>query len=311
MDDGLSSASGASPAGFTSRWSPVNAPGLWHAFADAGPGRVAVVIGCCADVGEAQRLQADTSTRLHAGADPAGVLSGIGAGDAAILAAVIDRTDSRMSYSSLGVAAPALAAPDMPRRALEPTRGRQADAVLPPGTRVLLCTGELTGLDAWESSVCGAGALDDLIAGFTVSDDVPGLVAVLYRHPPPPLDLIVPAEPASLAVVRRQLRTWLAMTGADEEMCADLLLAVGEAATNAAEHSHDGTGRSVQLTVSAWSAGDGLRFTVSDNGSWKTPAESPGHRGHGIRLMKALTDSVAVTTTARGTTVEMFKELAG
>ncbi len=136
-------------------------------------------------------------------------------------------------------------------------------------------------------------------------------MGVLYRHPPAPLEFTVPAEPASLAVVRRQLRSWLATTGADEQICGDVLLAVGEAATNSAEHAHDGTGRAVLISVQADLVDDVLRFTVSDNGSWKPPAESTGHRGHGIRLMKALVDGVDVTTTAEGTTVEMLKELAG
>lgn len=126
---------------------------------------------------------------------------------------------------------------------------------------------------------------------------------------PAPLLLTVPAEAGSLAVLRRELRSWLAETGADPEICADILLAIGEAATNAAEHAHDGTGRSVRIVLHAAVTRGALRFTVSDDGSWKTPPESSGHRGHGIRLMKALVDRVAVTSSADGTTVEMLKEL--
>ncbi len=93
------------------------------------------------------------------------------------------------------------------------------------------------------------------------------------------------------------------MTGADEEVCGDILLAVGEAATNSAEHAHDGTGRPVRISLQADAVGDVLRFTLSDNGSWKTPVDSQGHRGHGIQLMNALVDGVEVTRTAEGTTV--------
>ena len=126
---------------------------------------------------------------------------------------------------------------------------------------------------------------------------------------PEPLLLTVPAEAASLAVVRRELRCWLAETGADPEICADILLAIGEATTNAAEHAPDGSCHPVQIVVRAAVAGGALRFTVSDDGSWKTPADSSGHRGHGIRLMKALVDRVEVTSSSDGTTVEMLKEL--
>lgn len=126
---------------------------------------------------------------------------------------------------------------------------------------------------------------------------------------PEPLLLTVPAQAASLAVVRRELRSWLARTGAGPDICADILLAIGEATTNAAEHAPAGTGRPVQIVVHAAVTGGALRVTVSDDGSWKTPPDSSGHRGHGIRLMKALVDRVAVTPSTDGTTVEMLKEL--
>lgn len=276
---------------------------LWHDLTEYPDGRVGLVIGSCGNHVEAAALRTGTASRLRAGADPAAVLDGADHSAASILAAVIDRVASTMSYGSVGTAASALAAPGLPHRALGPTGGRVDSVALPPGATVLFSTRgtALTGpLPAGNDRI-----FDELLAG----DDE--AVMVLYRHPPAPLDITVPAEPASLAEVRRQLRTWLAMTGADDEMCADILLAIGEAATNAAEHAHDGTGRALQITLQAHLIGDSLRFTVSDNGCWKPPVASAGHRGHGIRLMKALVDGVDVTTTAEGTTVEMLKELAG
>lgn len=293
-------------AGFSARQSG-DPSLLWHEFAEYPDGRIGVVIGSCPDDSQAQQLRTGTSTRLHGGADPAAVLDGLAASSASVLAAVIDRTESQMSYGSTGVAAPAVSAPEVPHRVLEPTGGRIESVDLPPGSSVLLCT-RATVLDR-PLPTNADRILDELLAGAGGPDD--GIVVVLYRHPPAPLDITVAAEPASLAVVRRQLRSWLAMTGADDELCADILLAVGEAATNAAEHAPDGSGRPVQITVAARRIGDTLRFTVSDNGSWKTPTASNGHRGHGIRLMNALVDGVNVSTTAEGTTVEMLKELAG
>lgn len=298
-------------AGFATRRSG-DAGGLWQEFAEYPDGRVGVVIGSCPDVIEAQQLRARTVSRLRDSADPAAVLDGFGSARASVLAAVIDRADSVMSYGSLGAAAPVFAASDEPHRALEPTGGRSASVPLPPGSTVVLSTSALdpgTRPDGrWPAS--SEQLLDELLAAFRVHSGAPGVVIVLYRQPPLPLQLMVPAEAESLAAVRRHLRSWLAMTGADDEVCADILLAVGEAATNAAEHAHDGSGRSVQISLRAQNAGDALRFTVSDNGSWKTPVDSNGHRGHGLRLMKALVDGVDVTTSAHGTTVEMFKDVA-
>ena len=289
-------------AGFEARQSG-NASGLWYDFATHPDGRVAVVIGSCAAAGDAHRLRSGTTSRLRDGADPADLLSGLEFGTASVLAAVIDRSASLMSYGSIGSAAPAISAPDLPHRALRPTGGRLESVALPAGSTVLLSTHGKTPPDPWPAS--NQRIFEDLLAANH------GIVVVLYRHPPSPLDLTVPAEPASLVVVRNQLRTWLGRTGADEEICADILLAVGEAATNAAEHAHDGSGRPVRITVRADLDDGVLRFTVSDNGSWKTPTPSSGHRGHGIRLMRALVDGVDVTTTSEGTTVQMLKELAG
>ena len=125
----------------------------------------------------------------------------------------------------------------------------------------------------------------------------------------PPLSVRVPAEPASLAVVRARLRQWFRTAGIGNDTAADLLLAVGEAASNAAEHAHDGTEHKVELTVTAAATGGGVRLAVCDDGRWKPPPESPGNRGHGLRVIAALVDTVQLSTTQNGTTVEMTKEL--
>ena len=91
---------------------------------------------------------------------------------------------------------------------------------------------------------------------------------------------------------------------------ADILLAVGEAASNAVEHAVRGTTRDVELEVTARTTATGLALTVKDNGRWRVPAANvPGQRGHGSRLMRALVDTVTITPTPQGTTVEMRKEL--
>ena len=125
----------------------------------------------------------------------------------------------------------------------------------------------------------------------------------------PVLRVRVPAEPASLAVVRAKLREWFQTAGIGSDTAADLLLAVGEAASNAAEHAQDGAENKVELTVTAAATGDGVRLAVCDDGRWKPPPESPGNRGHGLRVIAALVDTVHLSATQNGTTVEMTKEL--
>lgn len=126
---------------------------------------------------------------------------------------------------------------------------------------------------------------------------------------PVPLNIRLPAVPASLAVIRDRLRSWLPTATVSAAAAADVLLAVGEAASNAVEHAVLGATRNVILEVTARATDTGLALTVRDNGRWHAP--SPGsrdQRGHGSRLMKALVDTVTITPSPQGTTVEMRKE---
>jgi anti-sigma regulatory factor (Ser/Thr protein kinase) len=129
-------------------------------------------------------------------------------------------------------------------------------------------------------------------------------------HGPAPLNIRLPAIPASLAVIRAHLRTWLPTARVNPAVASDVLLAVGEAASNAVEHAVHGAARDVIVEVTAHATNTGLALTVKDNGRWhEHPRSAPSQRGHGSRLMKALVDAVTITPTPQGTTVEMRKEL--
>ncbi|WP_197518567.1 ATP-binding protein [Mycobacterium sp. ACS1612] len=126
---------------------------------------------------------------------------------------------------------------------------------------------------------------------------------------PAPLSIRLPAIPASLAVVRNHLRGWLPTTAVTAAAAADVLLAVGEAASNVVEHAVRGAPRAVTLEVTGRVTETGLALTVKDNGRWHAPPSSSAHRGHGSKLMKALVDKVTITPSPQGTTVELHKEL--
>jgi anti-sigma regulatory factor (Ser/Thr protein kinase) len=123
------------------------------------------------------------------------------------------------------------------------------------------------------------------------------------------MTLTVSASPECLAIVRRRLREWLTQARVDPESGADVLLAVGEASANAAEHAVVGATRPVTLAVTAAMSGNRLLLTVTDDGRWRPATEPHGHRGHGMNLINALVDSVELTATDGGTTVQMLKEL--
>lgn len=291
--------------------SPAESDGLWYELTDLHDGRVGVVVGSCPDPSLVPGLRGQTAAALRTTTDPLQALDGIATSTAAILAAVIDRIDAQLSYSSLGGASPALAAPGLQTRVLESAEGRLARTAVPAGSAVLLCAGDVLGAAAvlLDGSDNLREAIEQLIAEVASEQSVAGVVTVVYRQAPDPLEITVAAEPDSLALLRNRLREWLARTDAGNEVRADVLLAVGEAASNAAEHACIAADGPVQMTMCARVDGDALLFTVSDNGCWKVPAADPGHRGHGIRLIEALVDEAEVITADCGTTVEMRKEL--
>lgn len=291
--------------GFSVRISPAGSPGLWADIVPMPDGRTGVVLVCCTDDPAAgARLRSHLLESLSGGADIAVGRDGADDIPGSAVTAVIDATT--LTYLTHGDAATVVVMPDgRPRR----QDGHRVLCDLAPGATILLSSAPIPGA----AELLGGGATlhpgelaGRLIAGHV---DPPGIVAALYRHPPEPMSITLPAEPSNLAVSRGRLRQWLSEAGVDPDSSADVLLAVGEAAANATEHAVAGTDHEVQLRVSAALSGNILMLTVSDNGRWKPAAVRPGHRGHGLHLINALVDSVELTATPSGTTVAMLKEL--
>ncbi|MEV6253987.1 ATP-binding protein [Nocardia sp. NPDC051929] len=119
-----------------------------------------------------------------------------------------------------------------------------------------------------------------------------------------PLELDFPAEAVQLATVRHTLQDWLTQCGMAAAPAYDVLLAVGEACTNAVEHGHEGDGGVVRLRASV--DGDELRVTISDSGRWKHPdPQADSLRGRGMPLIRALIPEVTVTAGDTGTVVDL------
>ncbi|MGW0178672.1 ATP-binding protein [Nocardia sp. NPDC003345] len=113
-----------------------------------------------------------------------------------------------------------------------------------------------------------------------------------------------PARPEQLAEVRHAVKEWLAGIPLDERRTYDILLAVGEACANAVEHGHRGDGGTIRLSGAVDPSG--LRITVADHGSWKTPDHRPDTaRGRGMAIIRALIPDVDVVCAPHGTTVDM------
>jgi anti-sigma regulatory factor (Ser/Thr protein kinase) len=299
----------AAPWGFAARYIPRDLTGRWVDVIPLSAGRTGVLLGCCAQDPHptADRLRGQARAELLRTADPVYSLAGTADVELSALCAVID--GNTMLFSISGDSDAALSAPGAAPVRLTATAGRVAVSPLPPGATVLLSTRPIpspAGLLADCADLPPDQVADRVIQALNGTGCA---AAVLYRHPPPPLRFSMPADPTCLAASRGALRTWLTAAGLEAEDSADMLLAAGEATANATEHAVRGAADPVDIALEADLSESTLRLTVSDNGRWKPTGTPGGHRGHGLRLIEALVDSLELTTGPQGTTVAMVKEM--
>ncbi|WP_068188025.1 SpoIIE family protein phosphatase [Mycobacterium sp. UM_CSW] len=118
---------------------------------------------------------------------------------------------------------------------------------------------------------------------------------------------VLPAVPAQIPVARRQLRGWLDSIAAAPHREEDILLATGEAVTNAIEHGSRCEARRT-VSVEAFLHGETVAVTVSDTGSWAGDSSASlrsRRRGRGLTLIGGLADRVATVRTPGGTRVTL------
>jgi anti-anti-sigma factor len=140
-------------------------------------------------------------------------------------------------------------------------------------------------------------------------DDVAVLVAHRRETALEPLRLDLTAVPSALPGVRRRLGTWLSGLGMGEQDRVGVMVAVGEACANAAEHAYRGS-EPGPMWVTALVDIDGvLTVTVRDEGTWRPPDRDPGDRGRGLLIMRQLVDGVVLEEDERGTTVTLSLRL--
>ncbi|MBL1076394.1 SpoIIE family protein phosphatase [Nocardia sp. 2] len=121
--------------------------------------------------------------------------------------------------------------------------------------------------------------------------------------------LAVPAAAGQLPVVRTRMREWLARHGIPARRSYDILLAVGEALSNAIEHGSD-LDPAKTVSVEAARHAAGIIATVTDSGSDRPrPGHSSTGRGRGLTLMNGLADQVESTRSLHGTCVTLRFDL--
>ena len=136
-------------------------------------------------------------------------------------------------------------------------------------------------------------------------DDIAILATRLEPLPADRVQLSLPAESRSLAVLRRVLGRWLKAAGAGETEIYETLVAVGEACANAIAHAYPAG--EAAFEVEATRSGSQLEITVRDFGSWR-PARGEERR-RGLTLMEQLMEHVTIDKGETGTTVVLRRSL--
>jgi signal transduction histidine kinase/CheY-like chemotaxis protein len=250
---------------------------------------------------------------------------------------------SSISYTCAGHPYPLLVTPDRPPLFLQSGRRPPVAAAedrlskntarreLPAGSLVLLYTdglierpGEtldqgfarLQAAAAYRADLPVGDFCDELLdrmappGGYT--DDVV-LLALRPNHASPrSFATVLPAAPMHIPEARHQLRHWLIGIGVDLGREADILLATGEAVTNAIDH---GSGGDPLRTVSieAFVRGATVTATISDTGQWSgdsSASQRSRQGGRGLTIINGLADHVKTVRTAQGTRITLTFEHA-
>jgi len=118
----------------------------------------------------------------------------------------------------------------------------------------------------------------------------------------PELRITLPAHPDSLALLRHVVRGFRDAYAIPAATMDDIVLAVSEAAANAAVHAYDRRGA---MTLVARMEDDRLHILLRDHGRGIDPSAVTPMLGHGLSLMTHVAETIDVTGSSAGTDVVM------
>jgi PAS domain S-box-containing protein len=198
----------------------------------------------------------------------------------------------------------------------------ESTALLRPGATLVLYTDGLIdrrdvevgeGLDRLLEAATDTVGMDiDRLCGMLLEALVPADasddVAILAARLDPVqerLSLHIPADPARLRSVRRNIGRWLSGHGVPKRDAEDIILASSEACANSIEHAY-GPGEG-SVDIEAEVDGREVTIVVRDAGRWRTSRN--GDRGRGLPLMEACMDTCTLTRGDGGTEVKMQRRV--
>jgi anti-sigma regulatory factor (Ser/Thr protein kinase) len=143
------------------------------------------------------------------------------------------------------------------------------------------------------------------------TDDLALVALRVLDRPATNLELRLPADSTTLALLRGQVRDFLQQAGVPEEDAYELVIALGEAAANAIQHPVDPAEPFIEVELRADAAE--VVATVRDFGGWSEAATDPDgqrdeQRGRGLPLMAEFAE-VEVGRHAGGTAVKLRRPL--
>ncbi|OBH58922.1 SpoIIE family protein phosphatase [Mycobacterium sp. E2479] len=330
---------------------PLEIGGDWYDVLALDEHHIGIVVGDCVGRGLPAaaimgQLRSSARALLINGAEPAVLLEQLDSAASLIpnaycttvFLAILDTETGLLQYSNAGHMPAVLAGPEpgmtavltdaasLPLAVRRNQPRPQATQVLPPGSTLMLFTDGLVERKHESIDEGIARAADvlaqtmtsplDTVADVVLRELAPAagydddVAMVIYRHQQTPLRIESVAAADQLAIIRHRLADWLRARGVTEDQAADIVLVVNEACTNCVEHAYRGFAAGAMLLEASLTDGE-VRTQITDYGSWKTPPATRSNGGRGLPLMRALSDSMELDTTATGTTADITFRLRG
>ena len=149
--------------------------------------------------------------------------------------------------------------------------------------------------------------LADTLVGRDHGDDVCLLCLTLGAEER--LERSIGADPLQIALLRADIRGWLAGHGVDTDCVNAVLLACSEAVANSIEHGYAADPFGVVDVTATISAGT-VEVRVTDRGGWRGEPSTDFARGRGLQLIYESMDEVTFDRGGEGTSVTMRRHRA-
>jgi anti-sigma regulatory factor (Ser/Thr protein kinase) len=329
---------------------PLEIGGDWYDVLPIGNQRIGIVVGDCVGRGLPAaaimgQLRSSARALLINGAEPALLLEQLDSAASLIpnaycttvFLAVLDTETGLLHYSNAGHMPGLIAGPESRTSALNDARSvplavrrdqprPQATRQLPFGSTLLLFTDGLVerkhesiddGIARAAASLVETMKLPlDAVADVVLRDLAPvagyddDVAMVIYRRPREPLRIESAAAADELADIRHSLSDWLADADVPRALIEDIVLVINEACTNCVEHAYRGHNVGAML-LEVKAADESIEARITDSGSWKIPKVNPGNSGRGLILMRVLSETMEISSSPTGTTIDITFRRSG